>query len=185
MGSMGPQGSASGGRTDERANGGAGAPAFAVRAHEELFTYWASRRRRRGYLPARRHIDPADMKRHLPSINLIDVLRDEEGRLDYRVRLAGTGLYTVYGKEITGKTLDEAYGAAAPYWRGELDKVVAGRKPGAGVHSLSWRGLGHLSVVWLRLPLASNGREVDMILGYDGLVGLQGGAEPRTGIRPS
>jgi len=159
-------------------------PTFAVRAHEELFAYWASRRRRRGHLPARRHIHPADMKRHLPAINLIDVIRDAEGRVEYRVRLAGTGLYGVYGHEITGKTLEQAYGSSAPYWRAELDKVVAGRKPGAGVHSLSWRGLGHLSVVWLRLPLASNGREVDMILGYDGLVGLQSGG-PRTGIRPS
>ncbi len=160
-------------------------PTFAVRAHEELFAYWASRRRRRGHLPARRHIHPVDMKRHLPAINLIDVIRDAEGRVDYRVRLAGTGLYGVYGQEITGKTLEQAYGASAPYWRAELDTVVSGRKPGAGVHSLSWRGLGHLSVVWLRLPLASNGREVDMILGYDGLVGLNNTAQQRSGIRPS
>jgi hypothetical protein len=157
-----------------------------VRAHEELFAYWSTRRRRRGHLPARRHIHPEDFKRHLPAINLIDVLRDEEGRIDYRVRLAGTGLYGVYGQEITGKSLEQAYGGAAPYWRAELDKIVAGRKPGAGVQSMAWRGLGHLSVVWLRLPLASNGRDVDMILGYDGLVGLQNGAsEPRSGIRPS
>lgn len=161
-----------------------GGPTFAVRAHEELFAYWASRRRRRGHLPARRHLHPADFKRHLPAINLIDVLRDSAGAVDYRVRLAGTGLYGVYGQEITGKSLEQAYGGAAPYWRTELDKVVASRRPGAGVHSLSWRGLGHLSVVWLRLPLASNGREVDMIFGYDGLVGLQSGGG-RTGIRPS
>jgi hypothetical protein len=178
---MQPQGTGSTGYGD-----GSGTPTFAVRAHEELFAYWASRRRRRGHLPARRHIRPEDFKRHLPAINLIDVLRDAEGRIDYRVRLAGTGLYGVYGQEITGKSLDSAYGGAAPYWRAELDKVVASRKPGAGVQSMAWRGLGHLSVVWLRLPLASNGREVDMILGYDGLVGLQkGGGEPRTGIRPS
>ena len=162
----------------------AGAPTFAVRAHEELFTYWATRRRRRGHLPARRHIHPQDFKRHLPSISLINVVRDEEGRVDYRLRLAGTGLYGVYGQEITGKTLEEAYGSAADYWRGELDKVAGSKKPGAGVHSLSWRGLSHMSVVWLRLPLANNGRQVDMILGYDGLVGFQGG-EQRTGIRPS
>ena len=174
------------GGTSSNGEAAAGAPTFAVRAHEELFAYWASRRRRRGHLPARRHIHPADMKRHLPAINLIDVIRDEQGQVqDYRVRLAGTGLYGVYGQEITGKTLEQAYGASAPYWRAELDKVVNGRKPGAGVHSLGWRGLGHLSVVWLRLPLAANGREVDMILGYDGLVGLNNTAQQRSGIRPS
>ena len=160
-----------------------GGPTLAVRAHEELFTYWSSLKRR-GRLPGRKHINPGDFKRHLPSVSLINVIRGEDGSLDYRVRLAGTGLYGVYGQEITGKTLEEAYGSAADYWRGELDKVAGSKKPGAGVHSLSWRGLSHMSVVWLRLPLANNGRQVDMILGYDGLVGFQGG-EQRTGIRPS
>ena len=175
---MQPQGAGSSGSE------ATGTPTFAVRAHEELFAYWASRRRRRGHLPARRHIHPADMKRHLPAINLIDVIRDAEGGVDYRVRLAGTGLYGVYGQEITGKTLEEAYGPAAGYWRGHLDKLVAERRPQAGVQSLAWRGFAHLSVVWLRLPLANNGRQVDMILGYDGLVGLNNG-ELQTGIRPS
>ena len=158
-----------------------GGPTVAVRAHEELFAYWASLKRR-GRLPGRKHIHPADFKRHLPAISLINVLRGEDGALDYRVRLAGTGLYGVYGQEITGKTLEQAYGPAAGYWRAHLDKLVGERKPQAGVQSLSWRGLAHLSVVWLRLPLANNGRQVDMILGYDGLVGLQNG-ELQTGIR--
>ena len=39
-----------------------------------------------------------------------------------------------------------------------------------------------MSLLWLRLPLASNGVDVDMILGYDALVGGQ--AESAiTGIR--
>ena len=69
-----------------------GAPATAVRAHEELFAYWASRREP-GRLPGRRSIQPDDFKRHLPSISLIDVTRDERtGERVYRQRLAGTGL---------------------------------------------------------------------------------------------
>jgi hypothetical protein len=58
--------------------------------------------------------------------------------------------------------------------------VVDGRRPGVGVHSLSWRGSPHLSILWLRLPLASNGADVDMILGYDVVVGQQANA---SGIR--
>ena len=158
-----------------------GGTAAAVKAHEELFAYWSSLRRR-GRLPGRKHIHPADFKRHLPSICLINVIRGEDGSVDYRVRLAGTSLYTVYGQEITGKTLEQAYGGAAGYWRAQLDKVAAERRPQAGVQSLSWRGLGHMSVVWLRLPLATNGRQVDMILGYDGLVGMQN-SEYHSGIR--
>ena len=146
-----------------------GAPAAAARAHEELFAYWASRRTG-ATLPARRDLDPAGIKRLLPTVCLIDVLHDP---LDFRMRLAGTGLYDVYGREITGRGLSEIYNsAAADYWRRELADVVRERKPAVGVHNLAWRGASHLSILWLRLPLASNGRDVDMILGYDAVIGL-------------
>ena len=160
-----------------------GAPATAVRAHEELFAYWASRREP-GRLPGRRSIQPDDFKRHLPSISLIDVARDERtGERVYRQRLAGTGLYSVYGREITGRTLEEIYNtAAADYWRAELDKVVELRRPGVGFHNLAWRGQSHLSILWLRLPLSTVGSEVDMILGYDALVGMAAEKQP-SGIR--
>lgn len=152
-----------------------GAPASAVRAHEELFAYWASRREA-GRLPGRAQIHPDHFKRHLPTISLIDVARSDDQRV-YRLRLAGTALYGVYGREITGRSLADVYNAsAASYWQGELDRVVDERRPGVGVHSLSWRGAAHLSLLWLRLPLATNGRDVDMILGFDVVVGSQGDA---------
>jgi hypothetical protein len=155
-----------------------GTPVSAVRAHEEMFAYWASRREG-GRLPGRKAIHPQHFKRHLPTISLIDVF--DEPR-DYRLRLAGTGLYGVYGREITGQTLEDVYAAqAAAYWRGELDKIVESRRPGVGVHSLAWRGAPHLSILWLRMPLAGNGRDVDMILGYDVVIGQQ--AELASGIR--
>lgn len=146
-----------------------GAPAAAIRAHEELFGYWASLRQG-GRLPARRDIEPGGFKRLLPTVSLIDVDRDP---LDFRLRLAGTGLYGVYGREITGRRLSEVYNtAAADYWRVELGKVVREGRPAVGAHNLAWRGASHLSILWLRLPLASNGTDVDMILGYDAVVGM-------------
>lgn len=146
-----------------------GAPAAAARAHEELFAYWAALRAG-GRLPARRDIDPGAFKRHLPTVSLIDVLREPR---DYRFRLAGTGLYGVYGREITGRRISEVYAPpAADYWRAELDKVVAERRPSVGAHNLAWRGASHLSILWLRLPLASNGYDVDMMLGFDAVVGM-------------
>ncbi len=211
-----------------------GGSASAVRAHEELFAYWSSRRDN-GRLPGRAHIDPRDFKRHLPTISLIDVGREEpfhgeaqpanfqpanfqlasfqpdgprlEGvplngvplngaplngaplngarrdPADYRLRLAGTGLYGVYGREITGLKLGDVYDPdSTVYWRAQLDKIVRDRKPGVGFHSMAWRGASHLSLLWLRLPLARDGRNVDMILGYDVLVGV-GAEERQTGIR--
>ena len=106
-----------------------GAPAAAIRAHEELFAYWSSRRRGGG-LPARADIHPGGFKRLLPTVSLIDVIPQGPCRApDYRIRLAGTALYNVYGREITGRGLGEVYNsAAADYWRAELDKVVLPRK---------------------------------------------------------
>jgi len=154
------------------------ASATAARAHQEMFAYWASLRRGAS-LPARVDLHPASMKRLLPTVSLIDVVNEPR---DYRLRLAGTGLYGVYGREITGRTLGEVYNtAASEYWRKELDKVVDERRPGVGVHSLAWRGAPHMSILWLRLPLATNGKDVDMILGYDAVVGAQ--AESASGIR--
>jgi hypothetical protein len=130
-------------------------------------------------LPQRADIDPAGFKRLLPSVSLIDV---DAITGDYRLRLAGTGLYSVYGGEITGKRLGDIYNtAAADYWRAELDKVVQTRRPSAGYHNLAWRGAAHMSLLWLRLPLAANGQDVDMILGYDAVVGIS--ADTVSGIR--
>ena len=159
-----------------------GAPGAAVRAHEELFAYWSSLRDG-ARLPGRRHLDPAGIKRLLPTVSLIDVvpLSRERGTPEFRMRLAGTGLYGVYGREITGKRLTDIYNtAAAEYWRTELAKVVAERRPAVGVHNLAWRGASHLSILWLRLPLASDGRDVDMILGLDAVVGM---SQAQSGIR--
>ncbi len=161
------------------------ASATAARAHQEMFAYWASLRRGAS-LPSRVDLHPSGIKRMLPTVSLIDVKRDPngagDGAIDYRLRLAGTGLYTVYGREITGRTLEDVYNSAAvEYWRRELDKVVTERRPGVGVHSLAWKGSPHMSILWLRLPLASNGKDVDMILGYDAVVGSQVGDQ--SGIR--
>ena len=158
------------------------ASATAARAHQEMFAYWASLRRGAS-LPSRLDLHPAGIKRMLPTVSLIDVKRDLAGAVDYRLRLAGTGLYSVYGREITGRTLDDVYNTAAvEYWREQLNKVVNERRPGVGVHSLAWKGSPHMSILWLRLPLATNGKDVDMILGYDAVVGSQE-AGGHSGIR--
>jgi len=152
-------------------------PAAAVRAHEELFAYWASLRSA-GRLPGRRDIDPARFKRHLPTVSLIDVRRDPS---EFRVRLAGTGLYGVFGREITGLPIEQVYGPEAPAWRRELQAVAERGRPAVGLTPLAGRDATGLSVMWLRLPLASDGRSVDMILGYDAVIGALRGAP--SGIR--
>ena len=145
------------------------------RAHQELFAYWQSVRAP-GCLPGRRDIDPAGFKRLLPSISLIDVERTPR---DYRLRLAGTALYGLFGREITGRRLAEIYTpAAVEYWRRELNGVVDNRRPAVGYHSLAWRAGARMTVLWLRLPLAGASGEVEMVLGYDAAVGVAGEEHP-------
>src|SRR5271156_5540211 len=55
-------------------------------------------------LPARRGIDPIDLKPHLPNLLLVDVTRDP---MRFRYRLFGTGLVALYNREMTGKYVDE------------------------------------------------------------------------------
>ena len=145
----------------------------ALRSHEDIFRYWKSLRRR-GKLPSRQDLDPAAIKRRLPTISLIDVLNphpDNDAEA-FRQRLAGTELFTAYGEEITGKTLNAIYTASeAQYWAEHLTFVVENAKPNVGLHSMAWRGARGLSLFWLRLPLASDGVNVDMILGHDALIG--------------
>ena len=145
----------------------------ALHAHEDIFRYWKSLRRR-GRLPSRADLDPAAIKRRLPTISLIDVLEDHPQNAPevFRQRLAGTGLFTAYGEEITGRTLDAIYSPSeALYWAEHLSLVVETRKPNVGLHSMAWRGVKGLSLFWLRLPLSSDGVKVDMILGHDALIG--------------
>ncbi len=156
-----------------------GATAKVEGAQEALYAYWAGLRRD-GRLPSRADVRPADIKSFLPMLSLTEVGSD--GR--FRVRLAGTGLYGVYGAEITGRNLAEIYaGPAADYWRRELDGIVKDRRPAIGVHSQGWRGAPHLSVLWMRLPLATNGADVDMILGYDAVLGGDRAMKLVSGIR--
>ncbi len=141
------------------------APATAAKAHSELLAYWTSRKGGRA-MPSRADIDPVEIKRHLPQISLMDVASGA-----YRLRLAGTGLFSVYGQEITGLGLSDIFAEdELAYWQGELAKVVNGAKPSVGLQDMAWRGHPGLSILWLRLPLSSNGTDVDMILGYDAVV---------------
>ena len=136
-------------------------------AQEALYAYWAGLRKD-GRLPSRADIRPWDIKSFLPMLSLTEVA----GENRFRIRLAGPGLFGVYGAEITGRTLPEIYaGAASEYWRRELAAIVGDRQPAIGVHSLGWRGAPQLSVLWMRLPLSANGEDVDMILGYDVVLG--------------
>ena len=133
----------------------------------QLYDYWIQRAGGRS-MPGRRDIHPGDIPRLLPQLSLIDVERDPRR---YRVRLAGTRLYDVYGRDITGAYVDELEsGGNVGYWTAAYRRVAEGARPAQGIVRSPLAGKDHLVQFWLRLPLSEDGERVTMILSYDAFV---------------
>ena len=74
-----------------------------------LFEHWSTRRQELGRIPAHSEIDPAAMKPALQNLLIVDY---DEGRDDYRVRLAGSSVREMLKVEPTGKYVRDIYDAA-------------------------------------------------------------------------
>jgi hypothetical protein len=130
----------------------------------ELFDYWLSSAGQRP-MPARSDLDPLKVPRLLPHLGLIDLRDGVDGGL---FRLAGTRLRDIYGREITGRCLDEVFsGDRARYWRRVHGRVVEKGLPAHGVVRGPAKGREHVVLFWLRLPLSEDGGRVDRILCHD------------------
>lgn len=104
-----------------------------------------------------------ELGRVLPHVLLFDVA-GEPAR--YRIRVAGTWVVDFYGEEITGRAVDELrFGAEMPFILDKFHEARRAAEPTYAQHRF-WLGRRRfLSYERLLLPLASDGRRVDMILG--------------------
>lgn len=125
----------------------------------QLCDYWLAKHRG-DRLPLRADIDPQELRFIIGNLILVDVLRDP---LRFRYRLMGSNLTRPTGMELTGKLLDEHPDssfralAAAHY-----TSVANTARPFATRHDMVLDGrLRRYDV--LLLPLAGDGRTVDMI----------------------
>lgn len=132
--------------------------------HQQLFEYWRSKCRG-DLLAGRRDIDPVDLRQVLPRLALIDVLREADG-LDFRYRLTGTEIVERAGRDPTRKRFTELYDGDY------LEAALATYRTVAeeGVPMLSERTFPlvrdreFLRYDRLILPLAADGRTVDMVM---------------------
>jgi hypothetical protein len=128
-----------------------------VPEQREVFDYWCAKAPEGGY-PTRADIQPAELRRLLPSLSLIDVVTDDGGER-LRMRLAGTRLRDYFGVELTGHYLDEYdFGDQTGYWDAAYHEVVRAGRPAQGVIPLT---------AWLRLPLANEEGRIVMVFGHD------------------
>jgi len=124
--------------------------------------YWHAKRGSR-QMPARSDIRPADLKKYLDSIVMIDVL----GGGDFRYRLVGTTITRYFLTDPTGMHVAEAWAPvgenAVKRIVGNLSAVVAGRVPVRLWGQVDWIGTGE-DFDALYLPFSDDGEHVTMIL---------------------
>jgi len=136
-----------------------------------LLDYWRGKCSP-GRLPARADIDPLELKSLLGNINLIEVVRDADGSRRFRYRLFGTEFVFYHGGDLTGQWVDQIGNTV---YRQQLvglyEHVVAtGATPMLSYdYILDSRRHRFQAVI---LPLASDGREIDMILSSGLPVGI-------------
>ena len=71
----------------------------------ELYVYWSRIRGQRA-MPARRDVDPSQVRHLLPMLFMVDVA---DAIPECRFRLFGTALTIAYGTDLTGRRLDEIF----------------------------------------------------------------------------
>ena len=112
--------------------------------------------RRAAGCPAAPASIPADFKRLLPTVSLIDVARraarlpPAPGRHRPLRRLRPRDHRQARWTTSTTPPPPTTGAPNSTRWSPSAARA-------SGVHNLAWRGAAHLSILWLRLPLASNG----------------------------
>ncbi len=128
-----------------------------------LAQYWMSIHPAKG-LPGRRHFEPCDIPTLLPSLYLVDVC-PQSANLTFR--LMGTGLAALFDRDFTGQPFESAYdsGKQSNSYR-DIREMIGDRQP-------RWRkapgyfmeGRDHLTLERVVLPLAGDGKTIDIVLG--------------------
>jgi len=134
-------------------------------AHRAGFTYWQACRSRVAGTPGRQDIDPLEFPGLLPWVNLVEVHHRPEGP-EFRHRLVGTEIVTMRNRDGTGRWFHDLYEPAKlKRVQRALSEIVKSGTPTLLQETLADVGKPHRTLSSLVLPLASNRRHVDMLMG--------------------
>lgn len=130
--------------------------------HRKLYAYWDSKRGTK-LAPARKDIDPIEIRDLLPHIFMFDVLRHPT---DFKMRLHGTHLAEVMGRDNTGDFFQKMYQGdhAKKLWDIYCD-VANDFSVIYSQHSAAWMAKDYVYYERLLMPLSDNGKDVDILLG--------------------
>ena len=126
-----------------------------------LYAYWRSLHPASGDLPGRQHLDPAAIADLLPWVWMVDVRHTP---LRFKYRLVGTEQVAAMEADFTGRWMDEAHpnfpsSSVYPQFVAAAEGAV-----GYGAGPLLFESKGQGGAEQLLLPMARDGRHVDMLL---------------------
>lgn len=124
--------------------------------------YWKRKRGSRP-MPSRAEIEPWEMTALLPNLQLIDVV---DGGARFRYRLVGTAIVAAFGREYTGKWLEELFPNERSKFAAEVYRLTCSeRLPVFARSSYVTATERELIANRLCMPLSADGETVTMIMG--------------------
>ncbi len=127
---------------------------------EALFRFWSLKKAALGHLPSRRDISPVEIKKLLPHIAIADVIGGGE---DFCFRVCGTMITEGAGVELTGKSWSSFEGTERIIARSR--ELVQTAEPYYLTNQRAhWAPKDFQHYAVLALPLARDGKTVDMVL---------------------
>lgn len=128
---------------------------------QKFFEYWNEKRAGRS-APRQRDINPADIPELLGFINIFDL---QSNPRDYKVRLNGSQVREMLGREITGKFCSTIFsGADAGQCMDAFDLCARECQPVVVETSLAFCGKPYKMQTVIVLPISNNGGGVDMLV---------------------
>jgi hypothetical protein len=128
---------------------------------QRLYAYWLEKKGGR-VAPPRGALRPEEIVELLPDIAIVDVVGDPPR---FRSRLVGTRIVAAFGRESTGKFLDEVdYADIRPEVFERLNAAVSQRRPNLRSSQFTTAEGRRLTYESIIMPLSSDGEAIDMLL---------------------
>ena len=144
----------------------------------EMYAYWQHKRGPRP-MPTRADIEPAEIKRLLPGMLLVDARPSPDGPHDFVYRLVGTREVEMRGHDPTGKPVAQAYyGKSAELVTACYRRVAETGQPFLDEDCFHLPGQEWSPSASIYLPLSNDGTKVNMVLVYSSFRWIAGGWQP-------
>ena len=128
---------------------------------QEIFTYWNTLREARP-APLRSQINPVAIPKVLPDIFLLDCIEDDQ----HLIRLAGTRLCTLFGKELRGQSFNSLWNEFGEHHIDDLLRTVVDEHAAVVAGAEGYSSSEHLCRLELiLLPLRTNDGSPTRVIG--------------------